>query len=292
MDMKQKHKGWRWAAALAVLAAALLVGVVARCKPDWVFVAKDTVTHLGVSAPWQQVQTVEEAGLVPYDVAALEAEGTVTFDQSLMLINSDHPLPEEFAPQLVELDTDTQLNEQAAQAYAALKQAVEETYGQHLYLRSAYRTAEEQAETVEEDGDVAAAVGASEHQAGLGMDVYVPYYGGGSFIKCAAGQFVNTDCWRYGLIIRYPYYGTAETGLGYEPWHLRYVGAPHAELMTKNRWTLEEYLQQLELGQVYTYGDYHISHQSGEGGTVCLPEQLSEEITISPDNLGGYVIVW
>ena len=73
-----------------------------------------------------------------------------------------------------------------------------------LYVREAYRTAKEQEEKTEENSAVAAEVGASEHQAGLALDLYVPQFGGWAFTKSAAGRFVDTNCRDYGFIVRYP----------------------------------------------------------------------------------------
>ena len=46
---------------------------------------------------------------------------------------------------------------------------------------------------------------------------------------------------RFGFVERYPRDKEAVTGIGYEPWHFRYVGAPHAAIMRDNGLTLEEY---------------------------------------------------
>ena len=88
-------------------------------------------------------------------------------------------------------------------------------------------------------------------------------------------------------MIRYGEGKTDITGVGYEPWHIRYVGFPHAEIMYKNDLCLEEYLDSLEIGQYYQYDDYVISRQSGP--TLHVPEEL-ENVIISPDNMGNYVI--
>ncbi len=46
----------------------------------------------------------------------------------------------------------------------------------------------------------------------------------------------------YGFIERYPKDKEKITGIAYEPWHFRYVGVPHAEIIAKSGLTLEEYL--------------------------------------------------
>ena len=53
------------------------------------------------------------------------------------------------------------------------------------------------------------------------------------------------------VIIRYPEGKEDVTGIGFEPWHIRYVGIPHAKIMYRNNWTLEEYYENLEVGDFY-----------------------------------------
>ena len=111
-------------------------------------------------------------------------------------------------------------------------------------------------------------------------------YGGKALLKTEAGRYLNDSCWAYGFIIRYPYYGTEDTGIGYEPWHLRYVGSPHAQIMMENSWTLEEYFRRLEPGGFYQSGDVLITRQAGE--TFQLPEGWTQ-LSMSPDNQGCWV---
>jgi len=155
-----------------------------------------------------------------------------------------------------------------------------------LYISSAYRTEQEQLDAIEEEGDVAANVGESEHQAGLAIDVYIKYYGGLAFLKTPEGRFVNTNCYKYGFIIRFPYYGEKITGITYEPWHLRFVGMPHAKIIEKNSITFEEYISFLLPGRLYEYGGYVITKQKGED--IILPREYTE-LHISPDNTGYYI---
>ncbi|MCT1479415.1 M15 family metallopeptidase [Microbacterium sp. p3-SID336] len=70
--------------------------------------------------------------------------------------------------------------------------------------------------------------GYSEHQTGLALDVVACDAGCGgldSFGGTGQGQWVAEHAWEYGFIVRYEESGTAVTGYGAEPWHLRYVGA-------------------------------------------------------------------
>ena len=49
-------------------------------------------------------------------------------------------------------------------------------------------------------------------------------------------------CWEYGFVLRYPTDKSAVTGIGYEPWHYRYVGKEAAREMVQRGVCLEEYL--------------------------------------------------
>ena len=57
--------------------------------------------------------------------------------------------------------------------------------------------------------------------------------------------WLTENAWRYGFILRYPPEKADVTGIGYESWHFRYVGIPHAWYMQENNLCLEEYLDLL-----------------------------------------------
>lgn len=110
-----------------------------------------------------------------------------------------------------------------------------------LYVRSAYRSYDEQADVYaywvallgQEQADlISARPGHSEHQLGLAVDVAGPSCDGWDcFGDTPEGRWVAANAHRYGFIIRYPEGGTPVTGYAYEPWHLRYVGPRAAWMM-------------------------------------------------------------
>ena len=59
-------------------------------------------------------------------------------------------------------------------------------------------------------------------------------------------QWLMEHCWEYGFILRYPKDKEDITGIIYEPWHYRYVGKEHAEIIMKNGLCLEEYLRDMQ----------------------------------------------
>ena len=226
-----------------------------------------------------------------YSMEQLEADERVTIDQSLMLINTQYMLGEEFVPQISEYkDTTVYMNDCLKQAYETFSAAVKAQTRNKLYVSSDFRTADEQQALYDEDPLTATIPGASEHQTGLALDVYVAYYSGDAFIQSPSGRFVNSYSWRYGFIIRYPSYAEDVTGIRYEPWHIRYVGQPHAKIIYNNHTTLEEYILSFDVGVWYEADGYLICRQAlSENGTLTLPAEF-ESCVISPDNTGYYII--
>ena len=99
-------------------------------------------------------------------------------------------------------------------------------------------------DTMEKEGEAftkqfVAKPGCSEHETGLAIDLaraarnidfirpHLPYDG-------ACGRFRALAA-KYGFIQRYRAEKTAVTGIACEPWHFRYVGAPHAQLIEQKR---------------------------------------------------------
>lgn len=107
------------------------------------------------------------------------------------------------------------------------------------------------------------------------------------------------NCSRFGFVLRYPE-GKAEiTGYDSQPYHLRYVGKPHAYLMNLKGYCLEEYLEYLEH---YTFGGSHVQITDNENqqyeiyyvpateDTTNVPVPLDKEYVISGDNRNGFIV--
>ncbi len=92
--------------------------------------------------------------------------------------------------------------------------------------------------------------GCSEHQTGLAIDLAK----NGDSIDFIRPGFPYTGiCMRfrelsvrYGFIERYPAGRERITHIAHEPWHFRYVGYPHSEIMKNGFLTLEEYITYLK----------------------------------------------
>ncbi len=270
--------------AIAAACLVLILGLAAAGKTGLLFRVTDAFSRAFTSADFESV-TVETQRFTPEELAG---DSRVTFDQSGMLVNIQNMLPEDYEAEIGQYkDTGVLMNKAMLSAYAELSAQVQARFGQKLFVRSSYRTAQEQEQVIREEGENATAVGASEHQTGLALDVYVKSYAGAAFLKSEVGRWVNSQCWKYGFIIRYPYYKENVDGIGYEPWHIRYIGKPHAEILYRESLTLEEYFALLEDGQWRQCGNYRISRQTG--GQISLPTEFAFA-TVSPDNTGGYLV--
>ncbi|HBF14955.1 MAG TPA: hypothetical protein DDW30_04600 [Clostridiales bacterium] len=278
-----KRRKRRVAVLISAAVLLLLLGVAAGLltwRGDWryhVFYALSRVEKPNLRAVTLEGETVT------LDDAALLADERVTFADNLMLVNRDHPIDASFSPNVTEQDGWSMTADTRA-AFEALRERVEGKTGERLLILSAYRTDAEQREELDASGEaIAARPGESEHEIGLALDVCIRGCGGKSFLKSRAGRLVNQSCAEEGFVIRYPIGKAEVTGFDYEPWHLRYVGAPHAKIMERSRLTLEEYLDLLRLGQWYETADYLIL-RTGEA-SVTLPATFTS-CTVSQDGTG------
>ena len=92
---------------------------------------------------------------------------------------------------------------------------------------------------------IVAVPGTSEHQSGLSMDISNTAQGGtlsGNVEKSAVGAWLKERSWEFGYTLRYPKDKSNLTGIVYEPWHFRFVGAPHAQILQERGLCLEEYV--------------------------------------------------
>lgn len=217
----------------------------------------------------------------------LMKEETVTVIPSLLLVNGSHPLPDGYEAVLAEYNG-ARMHPAMVEPYIALRDAVQKKTGQRIYVSADFRTREEQEKILaDSEAGIAAQPGCSEHEAGLALDVYAPYYGGTAFLKSPAGREVNLRCAEFGFIIRYAEEKENVTGISYEPWHLRYVGAPHADWIAESGLALEEYLEALVPEVWYEADGYRVLRTSSEN--VTLPEAW-QSCEISPDNAGYYIL--
>lgn len=177
-------------------------------------------------------------------------------NEYLILVNRQHPTGGE-PEDLVSVSPEYPRIRLRREAQRALNTLLEELGSSgRIVPVSGYRSFQEQTQIYEssllENGrefteKYVALPGCSEHQTGLAIDLALkqevidflcpdfPYDGiCGAFRRLAP---------KYGFIERYPKGREAVTGIAHEPWHFRYVGCPHAGIMTAQNMTLEEYVE-------------------------------------------------
>lgn len=228
----------------------------------------------------------------------------------LVLIDRAHPLQEGAPPELVPVDRlhpQVLLERRAARLLAACIRSV--GGGRTIVPVSGWRSrAEQQAiwdDTRAREGDAftrqyVALPGCSEHQTGLAIDLgraseHIDFIRPDFPTDGVFGAFRRLAA-RYGFIERYPRGREAVTGIAHEPWHFRYVGAPHALLLTENGLCLEEYPDFLRAGPRTVTLDrgrrVTVSYVpcSGAETAIDVPDGCFQ---VSGDNAGGFIVtVW
>ena len=175
----------------------------------------------------------------------------------LILVNERHPIRGKLQNKLIPLmykKNDILLHAQAASMLTHLMREI--GHDDEIAPVSGYRCAQEQEDiyngSLEDNGEdftrkYVALPGRSEHQTGLAIDLGenkedidficpdFPYTG-------IFAKFRNRAP-RYGFIERYQKGKEKITGIAHEPWHFRYVGYPHAEIIQQMDMCLEEYIE-------------------------------------------------
>ena len=169
----------------------------------------------------------------------------ITYIDGVLIANKTYSLPSSYAPGLLS---------EMQNAFNKMKAAAKND-GFDMYIGSGYRSYWDQKiiynNYVSWDGQAnadtySARPGHSEHQSGLAADICesgtAPCITS-AFDNTEAAKWIDNNCYKYGLIIRYPKGKTSITGYIYESWHLRYVGVELAtKLYNGGDWiTLEEY---------------------------------------------------
>ena len=241
--MKKRRSAVKPFVTVLIIVLVLMAAFVVFIKHDKLNVAGQ-VTALFRGRVEYHPEEISDDGL---ELRKVDVEN-VKVGTAMMLINKDHPLGEYFEPSICEYkDSGVMMSTDSVDSYAALSKAVMDNCGEPLYVMSSYRTPEEQQELYEDQGSSEAMPPhCSEHETGLAQDLYFSGFAGKNIIDCPAGKYLTEHAPEYGFIVRYPSFGRMVTGINYEPWHFRYVGQPHAKIITDNRLTLEEYIDSLK----------------------------------------------
>ncbi len=156
--------------------------------------------------------------------------------------------------------------------------------------------------------------GESEHHSGLALDMVI-FTGGRQyyFPDHEAGAWIIENAPKYGFFLRYTEAMAAITGCAAEPWHYRYVGLPHAQLIVDMGLCYEQYMEYLwefswdgdrlfvkPDGTYYVDDGFHLPNEGymiyyvpalelGNYTTIPLPPEC-ESYEISGDNVGGFIV--
>lgn len=137
--------------------------------------------------------------------------------------------------------------------------------------------------------------GTSEHHTGYALDFGIINHVGEAQNFDGTGQekWLLDNCSLYGFILRYTPEKESITGVGYEPWHFRYVGTPHSQIITDNNFCFEEYMDYLKQfsrdNPLDTYG-YQIYFLKATGNKTAIPVQKDKDYYISGNNVDGFIV--
>lgn len=202
-----------------------------------------------------------------YEQKTSEEELSNTFskdDWNLVLINKQHPIPEDYTFTLGNITDGMKCDERIIPDLLAMLQAAKDE-GVNLVICSPYRDMAKQEvlfnrkmnnymaqgysylEAYKKSSKSVTVPGASEHQLGLALDIVCDTYWSlnEQFGKTKAGQWLEENSRNYGFILRYPKGKEYITGITFEPWHFRYVGKEAAKLIMDQGITLEEFVESI-----------------------------------------------
>ncbi len=180
-----------------------------------------------------------------------------------LLINSENPMPSSYCPELCEISDNYFLEKHACHAMKNMLRKAESD-GIKICIFSAYRSTAYQQKLFDDEVRIYTEQGysdkeafelasravalpyTSEHNSGLAADLSSPELFGqttSAFDKTRQFEWLIKNAYKFGYILRYPKGKEYITGIMYEPWHFRYVGINHAEIIFRNKLTLEEYIE-------------------------------------------------
>lgn len=231
----------------------------------------------------------------------------------LWLLNPNNALEATYRPEKLVLFKGYAINPEAKEAYIKMLEDMKASGIDGLRLQSAYRPYRHQQAIFNEKvkslinmghseagANIMAArsvalPGTSEHQLGLAVDVSIDGQLSVDFAETEAGVWLKNNSAQYGYIVRYPKEKTAITRIMYEPWHLRYVGIPHAEFMRENNLCFEEYIDLVKdagiiLFWLDEYNYYKVSYSKNTNMKASENAESFNISSIGPSASDGYIV--
>ena len=185
-------------------------------------------------------------------------------DWKLLLVNKQHPIPEDYSFTLGTIKGSMKCDERIIAPLTEMFEAAKKD-GINLVVCSPYRDINRQEflfnrkmnqylnngysylESYKNASITVTVPGASEHEIGLALDIISDNYSAldEGFGETQAGLWLKENSKEYGFILRYPKGKEDITGIQYEPWHFRYVGKMAACVIMEQDITLEEFIDSL-----------------------------------------------
>ena len=216
----------------------------------------------------QDLLTKEEEQREDTDLSEEQTED-IEFDEKdwkIILINKQHPIPEDYTFTLGNIKTmkgTMKCDERIIEELLSMMQNAKKD-GVNLAICSPYRDLKYQEllfdrkivnymdkgmtylEAYKLASQAVTLPGASEHQVGLAIDIVCDTYQllDEGFGDTDAGIWLAEHCNEYGFILRYPKGKEYITSIEYEPWHFRYVGKDAAAIIMEQGLCLEEFWDQ------------------------------------------------
>lgn len=250
---KKKDKVIFYGATVTIIICLLVFICGFTCADKYSSVQEQTVERSDAGMPG--------AGVTGENAEPLQNGQADASAWNLRIVNASHPITESYPIDITLLKNGQSVD---SRIYRDLQDMMDAARSEGLspLICSSYRTAEKQrllyeakvASCMEESGsrkeaekkaaEWVAPPGTSEHELGLAVDIVAE-----SYQLLDKGQeetpeqkWLMEHCSEYGFILRYPTDKSDITGIGYEPWHYRYVGKKAAEEIMRHGICLEEYV--------------------------------------------------
>lgn len=232
------------------------------------FDSEDDLSEYGLITESQIVSYEDIIGNIDQNISLSEGDAGVSnsetgFDASdwkLVLVNKQHPIPDDYSFTLGNLSSYMQCDERIIEPLLSMMKKAQED-GVTLVICSPYRDSEKQEKLFNRkinaymkkgysymdayklSSQAVTVPGSSEHQIGLAIDLITKGYNtlDEGFAETEAGKWLKEHCDEFGFILRYPKDKEYITGIEWEPWHFRYVGNAAASVIMEQNISLEEF---------------------------------------------------
>lgn len=323
-------------AVLLLTIAGLSIGQIAKNHSEETSKPKETTPPETVETlPEEETGGISEADMVLWKTETID--NSLLGEGDLILVNYNYPYDDADTISVKDVygnknkyyqvaNTNIKLTPIALDAFNAMTEAFyNETGSDDMMIVSGYRNVQSQRDIyndrVASQGEELAALyvatpGYSEHHTGLAMDLsfYTDSGASVSIEEYEYGSWIDEHCAEYGYVLRYPSDKVDITKIGYEFWHYRYVGKPHAQIMTDMHLCLEEYidyikqyttdtkllwiqpsglLTEVSVSALPSEGVllYYVPADKGDTTEVLLPRgNTFNDTTISGNNVDGFIV--